>query len=132
MKRYFFALVVLLVACLSVAAVVEAKNRWRPDQLGVLGKDLNDLRDRPGIGSPQTVSATTTIAINPATYSFWTITDNATDSTNTLSLSAGADWQIIYIYNGDASATSGIATISNGKVGSLIYASGSWRLLSDE
>lgn len=81
------------------------------------------------------VNATNTLSI-PATFSYIQIQDNATDSTNIISAASfapgGTEGQIINIFNGDASSTSGLATITTLKLGSMMYASAAWRLLSDE
>ena len=142
-KILFLLLLALMCACQLQAG----SYHWNDGVLVRGGEFLNnaidekidtaDYNDRSlgaqvaRVATYTTVSATTTISI-PSTYSYVRISDNATDSTNVLSFAAASEGMLLYIYNNDASATSGIATISTLKMGSLMYASGSWRLLSDE
>jgi hypothetical protein len=88
-------------------------------------------RSKIVLGTPATVVASDTIAIS-VTGSYVKITDDGVDADNAISFAAGTEGQIIYVFNGDASPTSGIATISSLGVGSVIYASATWCLLEDE
>lgn len=130
--------IVFILLCLSLAVTLTGAttHSWRAGEVG-RGTELNSAfstkmnAETPVISSYATVAAANTITV-PITNGLVLITDNATDSTNALSISAGSSGQFLFIHNGDASATSGIATISNGKIGMLIYASGAWKLVADE
>lgn len=82
--------------------------------------------------------ATDVVATDPITLpgntSFVRIDATTVTSTPTISISTtnSIEGQILYVYNGNASATDGIATISSGKMAQFFYASGAWRLISDE
>lgn len=130
--------IVFILLCLSLAVTLTGATTytWRAGEIG-RGTELNSAfstkmnAETPVVSSYATVAAAATITV-PITNGLVLITDNATDSANALSLAAGSSGQILFIHNGDASATSGIAAISSGKAGMLLYASGAWKLIADE
>lgn len=129
-------LAVLVAVVLSFAVVAWAVNpsgkaTWRADELPILGKDLNELRQRPILTPSTTVSGANTTTI-PVTHGLVQIDSGTGSTAYTLSIAAGVAGQEITIFNNGASATSGIATISSGKIGRIIYVGSAWRLIADE
>lgn len=132
MVLFFLSLAACAVFGAEAQTLPVMRQGERPDGLDIRTGLLMRLDNiKPVIASFTTVSASDTIVV-PVTYSYCRIADNATPSTNILSLAAASEGMLLYIFNNDASATSGIATISSGKCGQLFYASGSWRLIADE
>lgn len=133
MRKFLFLLFLLCIALSASGGTYF----WDDGEIVRGGEKLNNALGEKAdrgliiLGTYSGVTASNSITI-PVTTSYVRIADNATDSTNLLSIAAGSDGQIIYIYNGDASSTSGVATITTLHVGSVLYASGSWRLLTDE
>jgi len=80
---------------------------------------------RPVLATYTTVAAGATIAV-PSTYGYVRITDDGTAAANEVTVAAGTDGQMLFVFNGDAQATVGAVTIPTltGKWG--IYASGIW------
>lgn len=74
-----------------------------------------------------TVAAGATITI-PNDYTIVNITDDSASAANSLTMPSGAAGQILWIYNGDAQATSGAFIIPSGYIGMFIYING-WKLL---
>jgi len=143
MKKLILALVLIVtVSTVLLGAEAQTRPHWRTGEIlrgGEPGQDPNQLvtmqldNIKPVIASSASVPGTWTIVL-PTTYSFVKITDAhaATGTCNALSIAAASEGMVLYIFNGDASPTSGIATISSNKMGVLFYASATWNLLSDE
>jgi hypothetical protein len=74
------------------------------------------------------VSAGETINI-PNNYTTIIIEDDSASAANAVSLPTGVNGQIIYIYNGDAQATSGDIIIPPGYLATLIYIQNSWKTI---
>lgn len=70
----------------------------------------------------------------PGNTSFVRIDATTVTSTPTISISStgAVEGQVLYVFNGNASATDGIATISSNKMAQFFFASGAWRLIADE
>lgn len=139
MKRFFvLALCFALVGIIAYTAEVQTVPRWQAGEVvrSESGKDINEALGmkldniKPTIKTFGTIAASTSTVI-PVNYSYVRITAAPSTAVG-LSLAAGTDGQLLYIYNDSATSTSGIATITYGNMGSLFYASGSWHLLSDE
>jgi hypothetical protein len=131
--------IVFFLLCLSFALSVTGATTytWRAGEVG-RGTELNQAfstkmnAETPVVSSNATVAAGNTITI-PVTNGLVLITPDGVASANTLVFSAGTAGQIIYIYNGDAQSTAGgLATITTGNLGAVMYASGGWKLISDE
>ncbi len=73
------------------------------------------------------VSAGATITI-PDNFSIVTITDDSATAANALTMPAGSNGQILWIYNEDAQSTSGAFIIPSGYMGMFVYING-WKLL---
>lgn len=139
MKKFLSVVLFVLVAGLAFGAEAQTVPFWYPGEVvrNESGKNVNTAfgmkldNIKPVLASYSSVSASNTITM-PVTYSYVRITDNATDSTNTLSLGTASEGMLMIIHNQDASSTAGIATITSGNMGQVFYASGAWRLLSDE
>jgi hypothetical protein len=130
--------IVFFLLCLSLAVTLTGATTysWRAGEVG-RGTELNAAfatkmnAETPVISSSASVAAGATITV-PVTNGLVLITNDSAGEANLLSLGAGSSGQMLFIYNGDASATSGIATISAGKIGMLVYANSGWRLVADE
>jgi hypothetical protein len=88
-----------------------------------LGDKLDNAQ--PRLATYTTVAAGATIAV-PSTYGYVRITDDAGVAGNVVTVAAGTDGQMLFIFNGDAQTTVGAAIIPalTGRWG--IYASGTW------
>lgn len=74
-----------------------------------------------------TVAAGATITI-PNNYTIVSITDDSASAANSLIMPSGSNGQILWVYNGDAQATSGDYIIPAGYMGMFVYING-WKLL---
>lgn len=139
MKRFLaLALSFAMIGIIAYSAEVQTVPFWNSGEVvrSESGKDINEAlamkldNIKPTIKTYGTIAASTSTVI-PVNYSYVRITAAPSTAVG-LSLAAGTDGQLLYIYNDSATSTSGIATITYGNMGSLFYASGSWHLLSDE
>jgi hypothetical protein len=76
-----------------------------------------------------TVAAGATLTI-PNNTAVVRITDNAAASANAVTMPAGTDGQVLYIYNNDAQALTGGASTASGSTDQFIYINGGWRLVN--
>ena len=133
-RAWLFLLLVVFSATLAIWAGYSGKVDWRHDEIGILGKDLNEMRHRHIVRMHQHYTATDSLVIYPALQSFVMIDNNTANATNsfTATTTGAVDGQLLYIYNDSATSTSGIATITTQKIGVLMYADSKWVMVSDE